>query len=56
MTALEYMEKQVQKHRLNHIHAVDRDAPEEMLEDIRAKIAYYELAADALRKVGGFNV
>ena len=55
MTALEYMEKQVQQYRLNHIHAVDRDAPKEMLEHIRQKIGYYELACEALRKVGDGN-
>ena len=49
MTALEYMEKQVQIHRLNHIHAVDRDAPEEVLENIRLKIGYYTQAVEALR-------
>ena len=53
MTALEYMEKQVQKCRLNHIHAVDHNAPHEQLEHIRAKIGYYEAAVEALKKVGG---
>lgn len=49
MTAIEYMEKQVQKHRLNHIHAVDMGAPQEMLDNIRLKISYYEQAVEALR-------
>lgn len=52
MTALEYMEKQVQLHRLSHIHAVDRDAPEEMIQNIRAKIGYYEKAVQALQSMG----
>ena len=52
MTALEYMEKQIQQHRISHIQAVDRNAPEEMLENIRRKISYYEEAVEALRKVG----
>ena len=49
MTALEYMEKQIQQHRINHIRAVDRNAPEEMLENIRRKISYYEAAVEALK-------
>ena len=48
MTALEYMEKQIQQHRISHIQAVDRNAPEEMLENIRRKIGYYEKAVEAL--------
>ena len=48
MTALEYMEKQIQQHRISHIQAVDRNAPEEMLENIRRKISYYEEAVEAL--------
>ena len=55
MTALEYMEKQIQQHRINHIRAVDRNAPEEMLENIRRKISYYEAAVEALKKVGAEN-
>ena len=51
MTALEYMEKQIQQHRISHIQAVDRNAPEEMLENIRRKISHYEEAAEALRNV-----
>ena len=49
MTALEYMEKQIQHHRISHIQAVDRNAPKEMLENIRRKISYYEAAVEALR-------
>ena len=53
MTALEYMEKQLIKHRLNF----DREAcrkgmTEEQLYNICKKIGYYEAAVEALRKVG----
>lgn len=50
MTALEYMEKQIQHHRISHIQAVDRNAPKEMVENIRRKISYYEAAVEALRE------
>ena len=49
MTALEYMEKQVQKHRINYNREVLRGAPDEVLHNIRAKIGYYEAAAEALQ-------
>ena len=50
MTALEYMEKQVQKHRINYNREVLRGAPEYVLQNIRAKIEYYEAAVEALQK------
>ena len=53
MTALEYMEKQLHKHRQNFLQQYDRNAPEEVLANIRAKISFYEAAIEALRKVGG---
>ena len=49
MTALEYMEKQLQKHRRNYIREADRGVPQEMLENIRLKISYYETAVVALQ-------
>ena len=49
MTALEYMEKQVQKNRQNFIREFDRKAPQEVLENIKLKISYYEDAVKALR-------
>lgn len=49
MTALEYMEKQVQKHRMNYDRELARGVPEEQLNNIRAKIGYYEAAVDALK-------
>ena len=52
MTALEYMERQLQKHRRNFLIESDRRVPEEQLENIRKKIGYYEAAVEALEKVG----
>ena len=52
MTALEYMQRQIIKHKLNHDREFSRCVPEEQLENIRAKISFYEAAADALKKVG----
>ena len=51
MTALEYMEKQIQKHSQNFHREFDRGVPKEQLFDIISKIRYYQEAADALRKV-----
>jgi hypothetical protein len=50
MTALEYMEKQVAKHRLNFNREWERGAPEEVLHNITEKIHHYEAAVEALRK------
>lgn len=52
MTALEYMERQASKHRYNFDREAARGALEEQLNNIRAKIGYYEAAVKALRKVG----
>jgi hypothetical protein len=49
MTALEYMEKQLQKHRLNYERESARGVPEEQLRNIEKKIGYYEAAVDALK-------
>ena len=49
MTALEYMEKQAHKHRMNYKREAARGVSEEMLHNIEKKISYYEAAADALR-------
>ena len=51
MTALEYMEKQAQSHRINYNRQVLRNAPEKDLENIKEKIGYYEEAVEALKKV-----
>lgn len=50
MTALEYMEKQVQKHRRNFERESKRGAPTEMLDDILRKASYYEVAVEALKR------
>lgn len=47
--ALEYMKKQVHKHRMNYKREVTRGVSEEMLENIEKKIGYYEAAVEALR-------
>lgn len=49
MTALEYMTKQLHKHRLNLERETKRGVPEEMLRNIEAKIGYYESAIKALK-------
>lgn len=50
MTALEYMERQVQKHYMNLEREFERGAPQEVLNNIRLKISYYETAVMALKK------
>ena len=55
MTALEYMENQVHKHQQNFLREFDRKAPQEVLENIKLKIGYYETATEVLRKVGEEN-
>ena len=52
MTALEYMERQVKKHRMNLERESCRDVPSDMIHNIIAKIHYYEAAVEALKKVG----
>lgn len=50
MTALEYMEKQLKKCKLNYTRAQERNAPIEDLNNLIKKIGYYGEAVDALRK------
>lgn len=50
LSALEYMEKQLQKHRLNYEREKARGVPEQMIQNILAKIGYY---ADAVQALGG---
>ena len=52
MTALEYMEKQWQKHRTNYEAEAKRGCPATMMHDILMKIHYYEAAVEALKKEG----
>ena len=49
MTPLEYMERQLHKHELNYEREANRGVPHAMLENIEAKIGYYEAAVKALR-------
>lgn len=52
MTALEYMENQLVKHRLNFDReACRKGVTDEQLENIYKKIAYYGAAVEALREV-----
>ena len=51
MTAIEYMIKQLQKHRLNYDKESARGASEEMLQNIKNKIGYYEAAINALKQI-----
>ena len=53
MTTLEYMDRQLLKHRLNFDReACRKGVTAEQLENIRKKIHYYDEAVEALRKVG----
>ena len=53
MTPLEYMEKQLQKHRRNYEFRSVGGTPEKMLNDILEKIRHYEAAVEALKREGG---
>jgi hypothetical protein len=55
MTALEYMEKQLQKHSMNLEREIKRGAPEADLCNIALKIGYYEEAVDALKMAAGMD-
>lgn len=50
MTALEYMEKQLQKHRLNYDRELKRGATVDMLFNIALKCSHYWNAVEALRE------
>lgn len=49
MSALEYMEKQLKKHRSNFDREFFRGASEDVLRNICLKIGYYETAVAALK-------
>lgn len=49
MTTIEYMEKQIKKHRLNIERAKKRNATIDEIESIRRKIFYYTEAVTALK-------
>ncbi len=50
MTTLEYMKRQLEKHRLNFVREWERGAKEDVLENILAKIDHYSTAVEALSK------
>lgn len=50
MTALEYMQRQVLKHKFNYQREFARGIPTEQLRNIEAKIRYYEEAVAALSR------
>ena len=49
MTALEYMEKQCNKHKANYARESNRGVSQKVLDDIKLKIGYYEQAVKALK-------
>ena len=51
MTTLEYMEKQIKKHRCNYERESSRGAPKEILNNILTKITHYEEVVAMLREV-----
>lgn len=50
MTALEYMQKQAKKHRIDYDRELNRGAPDEVLQNILKKIGYYDTAIEALKR------
>ena len=50
MTALEYMQKELDKHMTNYGRAVLRNATEAELQGIQNKIVYYREAVAALKE------
>ena len=51
MTALEYMEKQFEKHCADYVREVKRGAPKKDTDNILAKARYYAEAAEALKRM-----
>ena len=49
MTAIEYMEKKLQKHRQNYVRELARGVSKDVLDNIKLKISYYETAIEAMR-------
>ena len=50
MTPLEYMKRQLMKHRENLKREYERGVPESVIQNIYAKIGYYSAAVEALKK------
>ena len=55
-TTLEYMEKELEKHKRNYDCQVNRQAPEKDIENIRNKIEYYSEVCGILRLYENGNV
>lgn len=50
MTTLEYMEKQLEKHKRNYDCQVNRQAPEKDIENVKDKIECYSEVCELLRE------
>ena len=50
MTTLEFMEKELEKHKQNLVRQHERNAPQGDLENIAIKICHYEKVCELLRK------
>lgn len=53
MTALQYMQKQLHRHKQNYKYELTRNAPDEVVRNIALKISYYSAAVAALQKEKG---
>jgi hypothetical protein len=51
MTTLEYMERQLDKHKATYLREAERKVPEEQLKNIERKITHYEEAIEALKRI-----
>ena len=51
MTTLEYMEKQLKKHTINHYKLIKRNAPEREILDVERKIEHYKDVCDLINTV-----
>lgn len=49
MTTLEYMEKQLSKHKMNYQRESEHGASEEVLANISKKIGYYSVVVELLK-------
>ncbi len=50
MTTLEFMAKQLEKHKYNLNMAINRNSPEEDVKNIKNKIKYYTEVCDLLKQ------
>jgi hypothetical protein len=51
MTTLEFMEKQLKRHTINHQKLIERGAPEREISDVERKISYYKDVCDLINVV-----